>query len=109
MNSPEHYVRDTKAAIAMMHRTTFSDPEEMVAEAEKGNVYALLALSLDAIECARSAGIDEKDGFCKFCDSSPHPDGHISHDEDCPFPKLDRAVEMLEDSEKSAAGGSLDG
>jgi hypothetical protein len=34
------------------------------------------------------AAFDEHDGSCKICDSFPHPDGTVSHGEDCPIPLL---------------------
>jgi hypothetical protein len=33
-----------------------------------------------------------EDGGCPICDSSPHPDGSISHDEDCFVPGVEKAL-----------------
>lgn len=49
-----------------------------------------LERAIDALERVQEqAFIDD---CCVFCDSCKHPDGSISHDEDCPLPYVERAL-----------------
>ena len=50
------------------------------------------AVLIDALERVESQALDEHDGFCKLCGSCPHPDGSISHAEDCPLPYVEAAL-----------------
>lgn len=53
---------------------------------------------IEQLEEALAAGVDNvrssirRNESCPLCESSQHPDGHISHDEDCGLPIMEAAL-----------------